>query len=247
MPCLARASAPHLAAGRVEPRRVQVEAGCCRLALGEAGDRTVVGVLVLDRWDVTPAECRRRWLNQSTHSRVATSTSSRPRQGPWRRMSSVLYRPIRLSAAALTLLYPSSCCGSRPGSGSQRAEEGPRLAGEVSLQAADDLGLALALEGSPSDVGLGRFVVLHAHDDRPVESGVGLAVTATVEPVPCRQTGGGRDRATPQSRAQAASERTRSMLSPATMSSSEAVSEPTPKAATSCGTSWPVSSASSAS
>src|SRR4051794_1461563 len=152
---------------------------------------------------------------------------------------------MRDSAAALTLLYPSSCRGSRPGGCPQRAEKGPGLAGEVSLQAADDLGFALALEGSSGDVGLGRFVVLHAHDDRPVESGVGLAVTARVSR--CRlvspeEAGTG---ATPQSLAQAGSERTRSMLSPATMSSSAAVSGPTPTAATSCGTSRPVSSVSS--
>jgi len=41
-------------------------------------------------------------LNQSTHSSVAYSTSSIPFYGPRRRMSSVLYRPIIVSAKALS-------------------------------------------------------------------------------------------------------------------------------------------------
>src|SRR3954465_5212401 len=93
---------------------------------------------------------------------------------------------------ALTLLYPSSRRWSCAGSGPERAEEGPGLAGEQALEATDDLCLGLALEGSSSHVGAGGFVVLHPHDHRPVEGGVGLAVTAPVEPVPGGQTGGGR-------------------------------------------------------
>src|SRR3954468_24340242 len=98
------------------------------------------------------------------------------------------------SAAALALPYPASRRWSCVGSGPERAEQGPGLAGKQALEAADDLGLALALEGSSGDVGAGGFVVLHAHDDRPVEGGVGLAVTAAVEPVSGGQTGGGRYR-----------------------------------------------------
>src|SRR4051794_5747307 len=82
----------------------------------------------------------------------------------------------KVSAAALTLLYPSSRRWSCAGSGPERAEQGPGLAGKQALEAADDLGLVLALEGSSGDVGAGGFVVLHPHDDRPVEGGVGLAV-----------------------------------------------------------------------
>src|SRR3712207_5329335 len=132
------------------------------------------------------APCSRRWLNQSTYSRVASSTSSRPRQGPRRWISSVLNRPMWVSASALTLLYPSSRGWSGPGRAPERAEEGPGLAGEQALEAADDLGLGLAFPGSSGDVGAGGFVVLHAHDHRAVESGVGLAVATAVEPVPCR-------------------------------------------------------------
>jgi hypothetical protein len=48
----------------------------------------------------------RRWLNQSTHSKVAYSTSSRPFQGPRRRTSSALYSSMIVSARALSKLSP---------------------------------------------------------------------------------------------------------------------------------------------
>ncbi len=73
----------------------------------------------------------------------------------------------------------------------QGAHGGPDFAGEEALQAADDLGLGLAFSGAPGDMGLGGFVVLHPHDHDPVESRVGLAVSAAVEAVPCRHAGGG--------------------------------------------------------
>ena len=44
----------------------------------------------------------RRWLNQSTQSRVANSTASRLRQGPRLRITSVLKSPITVSARALS-------------------------------------------------------------------------------------------------------------------------------------------------
>jgi hypothetical protein len=47
-------------------------------------------------------------LNQSTHSAVASSTSSMVRQGLRGLISSVLYSPLIVSARALMLLYPSS-------------------------------------------------------------------------------------------------------------------------------------------
>lgn len=55
----------------------------------------VVGGLLLDwcgRMSLS-AMCRRWLLNQSTHSILAISTSSRVLQGPWRRMSSVFNSP----------------------------------------------------------------------------------------------------------------------------------------------------------
>ena len=44
----------------------------------------------------------RRWLNQCTHSRVAGSTASRLRQGPRRRITSLLKSPITVSVSALS-------------------------------------------------------------------------------------------------------------------------------------------------
>lgn len=43
-----------------------------------------------------------RLLNQSTHSSVAYSMASMPRQGPLRQISSALKRPLTLSASALS-------------------------------------------------------------------------------------------------------------------------------------------------
>ncbi len=48
------------------------------------------------------AECRRRLFQKWTHSAVASSTWSTDRQGPARLMSSALYRPLTVSARALS-------------------------------------------------------------------------------------------------------------------------------------------------
>src|SRR5712692_5356306 len=72
-------------------------------------------------------------------------------------------------------------------------ERGVDLAGDVALQAADDLALGLALAGAPRDVLSGRLVPAHADEDDAVEGGVGLAVAAAVEPVADRLARGGRD------------------------------------------------------
>jgi hypothetical protein len=53
----------------------------------------------------------RRWLNQSTHSRVAYSTSSIPFQGPRRPISSVLYSPMIVSARAVMPLCQAELSG----------------------------------------------------------------------------------------------------------------------------------------
>ena len=57
------------------------------------------------------------------------------------------------------------------------------LAGEVALEAPDDLSLGQPLFGSSFDVGDGRCVPSHSDDDRPVERCIGLAVAAAVEAV----------------------------------------------------------------
>jgi hypothetical protein len=110
------------------------------------------------------------------------------------------------------------------------AHERPDCAYEKPLQATDDLSfVCLGLF-----CGRRRFVWLmeqHSDDDSVVERGIGLAVAAAVEPAVChprrRRMG-----AAPQSFANAASEWLRAgLLSPATMSSSAAVSAPTPNTA----------------
>src|SRR5271169_1761183 len=83
-------------------------------------------------------------------------------------------------------------CGSRlagqavPGSGALAvggAEVAVDLAGDVTLQAADDLFLRQALFTAPLDVGPRRGVGAHPGDHDPPQGMVGLAVAAGVEPV----------------------------------------------------------------
>src|SRR6185312_5309685 len=74
---------------------------CWLPGLGEIGGLAVVGVFELDRWESPLTSSNRCWLNQSTQTRVAASTCSTVRQGPRRRISSVLNRPITDSASAL--------------------------------------------------------------------------------------------------------------------------------------------------
>jgi hypothetical protein len=57
------------------------------------------------------------------------------------------------------------------------------FAGDVELEAADDLFPGLALGEAAGHVVLGRSVPAESADDDDVERGVGLAVAAAVEPV----------------------------------------------------------------
>src|SRR5260221_10663267 len=67
------------------------------------------------------------------------------------------------------------------GSVSGGAQAGIDLAGDVALEAADDLGLGQALGGAPLDVGAGRGVGAHPGDDDPPQGVIGLAIAAGVE------------------------------------------------------------------
>lgn len=62
-------------------------------------------------------------------------------------------------------------------------QESEEFAGEVALQAADDLALRHALGGAAGDVVDRRLMLLHPHGDDSVERCVGLAVPATVPAV----------------------------------------------------------------
>src|SRR5438132_3313635 len=68
------------------------------------------------------------------------------------------------------------------------------LAGDVALEAADDLFLVEALGVAAFGVGAGAWTVAESADGDQMECSVGFAVAAAVEPVPGRAAGGGRDR-----------------------------------------------------
>ena len=68
------------------------------------------------------------------------------------------------------------------------------LAGDVELQAADDLGLRQAFVGSALGVGAGAWVVAEAAKNDNVERIVGAAVTAAIEPVWVGASAAGGDR-----------------------------------------------------
>jgi len=59
------------------------------------------------------------------------------------------------------------------------------LAGDVALEAAEDLSLGLAFGRASLRVGAGALAVAQAADGDEVECSVGLAVAAVVEAVPC--------------------------------------------------------------
>ena len=64
-----------------------------------------------------------------------------------------------------------------------RAEAGVDLAGDVTLQAADDLRLGFAFRRAAPGVGAGGRVRARAGEHDPPQGMAGLAVTAGVEPV----------------------------------------------------------------
>src|SRR6266852_3082645 len=63
------------------------------------------------------------------------------------------------------------------------AEVGVDLAGDVALEAADDLGLGLPFRGAPLGVGARRGMRAQAGEYDPPQGVIGLAVAAGVEPV----------------------------------------------------------------
>ena len=69
------------------------------------------------------------------------------------------------------------------GSVAGRAQVRIDLAGDVALQAADDLGLGLSFFRAAFDVGAGGRVRSHPGEHDPPQGMVGLPVTTAVEPV----------------------------------------------------------------
>ena len=84
-------------------------------------------------------------------------------------------RGSRLLGQAVPGVGASARCG---------AEVGVDLAGDVALEAADDLGLGFSFRGAPLGVGAGSRVRAEAGEHDPPQGVVGLAVAAGVEPVP---------------------------------------------------------------
>src|SRR6266487_2858667 len=63
-------------------------------------------------------------------------------------------------------------------------QDGVEFSSDVALQAADDLGLGLALSGPPLHVGAGGWMPAHAAHGDQVQRRVRLAVAATAQPMP---------------------------------------------------------------
>ncbi len=80
-------------------------------------------------------------------------------------------------------------------SGGWNGKGGEDLAGDVALEAADRFGLALAVADAFGEVVLGALVGVEPDERDAPQSGVGLAVTAAVEPVPVDLAAAGLDRA----------------------------------------------------
>jgi hypothetical protein len=92
---------------------------------------------------------------------------------------------------------PISGSGRPRGSGASAsgdAEVAVDLAGDVTLQAADDLLLSQALPAAPLDVGPRRGMGAHPGDHDPPQGVAGLAVAAGIEAVAGPLAGGRRDR-----------------------------------------------------
>ncbi len=87
---------------------------------------------------------------------------------------------------------PGSWRGSAAG-----AQMGVDLAGDVPLEAADDLLLGQAFLWAPGGVGAGGGAGAHPGDHDPPQGMVGLAVPARIEAVPTDLPGRGRDRRGP--------------------------------------------------
>ena len=68
------------------------------------------------------------------------------------------------------------------------------FAGDVELEAADGFFAGLAFGDAAGHVGLGGLVPAESADHDDVERGVGLAVTAAVEPVSLLEPGRGVER-----------------------------------------------------
>src|SRR5215470_6110675 len=91
----------------------------------------------------------------------------------------IVRRPAGFAAAEYWVRPSPGSAGSVAG----RAQVRIDLAGDVALQAADDLGLGLSFFRAAFDIGAGGRVRSHAGEYDPPQGMVGLPVTTGVEPV----------------------------------------------------------------
>src|SRR6266508_6024740 len=107
-------------------------------------------------WSSAP--CSRRWFHHWTQARVASSTWSAVRHGPWGRTSSALYKPLTASARALMPLCQGAVgeCGRWA---ERVADLGEDLAGDVALEQPQDLFAAGTGGGTAGGVRAGLWVV----------------------------------------------------------------------------------------
>ena len=99
-------------------------------------------------------------------------------------------RPIGPAPQVIETIGPGRCVAREVG------EQGVvELAGDVALEAADDLGLGLAFGGASFGVGAGLLAAAQAADGDHVQRSIGVAVAAGVEAVTVAAAGGDRDRA----------------------------------------------------
>ena len=102
-------------------------------------------------------------------------------------------------SGVLTPLYVKTRVLSGLGDGLACAEVCHDALGDLSrkeaFQASDDLAFGPAIGGASGDVVAGWLVESHADDDGSIEGGVGVSVTAPIEPMPAGASPGrGRDR-----------------------------------------------------
>src|SRR6266542_2956777 len=90
----------------------------------------------------------------------------------------IVRRPARMRQPIIGPGRPQECVSARGG-----AQVGVDLAGDVALEAADDLCLGFSFGCAAFDVGAGGRAGAHACEHDPPQGVVGLAIAARVEPV----------------------------------------------------------------
>jgi hypothetical protein len=130
----------------------------------------------------------------------------------------------------------------RRGTGVARDQHAVGLPGDVALEAADDLSLALALRGAPGDVLLRTAISAHPSQADHVQRAVGLPVATSVETMADDLPGGGLDGSDPAEAGEGGlAPQSLGIVFKATIKSVAALSVPMPGKATNSGATCPTS------